>query len=272
MRLKIAHETAYRFEPAMRGVVQSHRLTPSAFEGQSVIDWNVEVEGAQKGAGFRDGAGDWVDTITLLGPVDTLTVRVSGEVQTVDLNGVLRGHRERMVPEAYLRPTHYTRANSAISDLAASAVESTARTDSLARAHKLCVAVSEAIAYTPGQTNHKTTAKEALALGHGVCQDHAHTIIACALTLDMPARYATGYLYSSDDEGAHEASHAWAEIFVSDLGWVGFDASNGMSPNENYVRLGSGADAEEAAPIRGVAQGAGAESLDARVRVDQVAQ
>ncbi|MEM9473904.1 MAG: transglutaminase family protein [Pseudomonadota bacterium] len=272
MKLKIAHETTYHFDPPMRGVVQSHRLTPSVFEGQSVSNWQVEVEGADRGAAFRDGAGDWIDTVTLRGPVDALTVQVSGEVHTFDLGGVLRGHRERIVPAAYLRATHATEADRHVAELAADAVAGIAETDPLARAHALCHAVAGAITYTPGQTEHGTKASEALALGHGVCQDHAHTIIACALTLDMPARYITGYLFSTEEEGMHEASHAWAEVFVPDLGWVGFDASNGVCPDDRYVRVGSGADAEEAAPIRGVAQGAGAESLEARVRVDQVAQ
>lgn len=272
MRLKIAHETTYRFDPPMHGVVQSHRLTPSVYEGQSTINWSVNVEGAERGAGFRDGAGDWVDTITVMGPVSELLVQVAGEVETVDLGGVLRGHREKMVPTAYLRATHATKADRQITEFAADSVEGIPASDALSRAHALCKAVAGAIAYTPGQTGSGTRAAEALALGHGVCQDHAHTIIASALTLDMPARYVTGYLFSSEAVGMHEASHAWAEVFVPDLGWVGLDASNGVSPDERYVRIGSGADAEEAAPIRGMAQGTGIESLDAHVRVDQVAQ
>jgi transglutaminase-like putative cysteine protease len=117
--------------------------------------------------------------------------------------------------------------------------------------------VADAIAYTPGETEHGTTAAEALALGHGVCQDHAHALIACALSLDIPARYVTGYLFASEETGLHEASHAWAELHVEGLGWVGFDVSNRCCPDERYIRLGSGADATEAAPIRGVAQGWG---------------
>ncbi|MEO0701832.1 MAG: transglutaminase family protein [Pseudomonadota bacterium] len=272
MRLKIAHETTYGFAPPMRGVVQSHRLTPSVFEGQSVINWSVAIDDAERGASFRDGAGDWIDTFTVMGPVENLVVLVTGEVETVDLGGVLRGHREKMVPTAYLRPTHATKPDRKIAELAADTVADIPAADALARAHALCQAVAGAITYTPGQTGSGTRAAEALALGRGVCQDHAHTIIACALTLDMPARYVTGYLFSSEEEGMHEASHAWAEVFVPDLGWVGFDASNGVCPDERYVRIGSGADAEEAAPIRGVAQGVGVEELDARVRVDQVAQ
>jgi transglutaminase-like putative cysteine protease len=272
MRRRVRHETVYHFDPPMRGVVQSHRLTPSLFEGQQVIDWAVTVEGAARGSGFRDGAGDWIETVSLLGPVDSMTVMVSGEVETFDLAGVLRGHREAIPPMSYLRPTRATRADRALAELAADTVASLDAVGTLAKAHALAAAVAEAIAYTPGETEHGTTAAEALALGHGVCQDHAHALIACALSLDIPARYVTGYLFASEEVGLHEASHAWAELHVQGLGWVGFDPSNRRCADERYIRIGSGADAVEAAPIRGVAQGAGHERLDVKVTVDQATQ
>jgi transglutaminase-like putative cysteine protease len=256
----------------MRGVVQSHRLTPSLFEGQQIIDWTVSVEGAARGAGFRDGAGDWIETVSLLGPVERMVVEVLGEVETFDLAGVLRGHRETIPPMAYLRPTRATRADKALIELAGDAVAALGPGGALEKAHALSAAGSDAIRYTPGETEHGTTAAEALALGHGVCQDHAHALIACALSLDIPARYVIGYIFASEEMGLHEASHAWAELHVEGLGWVGFDPSNRCCPDERYIRLGSGADATEAAPIRGVAQGAGQERLDVKVTVDQAAQ
>jgi len=272
MRLSVQHETVYHFEPPMRAVVQSHRLTPSLFEGQQVIEWEVAVDGASRGAAFRDGAGDWVDTVSLLGPVGRMAIEVTGIVETVDLSGVLRGHRETVPPIAYLRPTWATRPDKALTELAGDAVAELSQGGALEKAHALSDAVADAIAYTPGETQHGTTAIEALALGHGVCQDHAHALIACALTLDIPARYVTGYLFASESEGAHEASHAWAELYVADLGWVGFDPSNRSCPNDHYIRLGSGADATEAAPIRGRARGVGVERLDVNVQVNQAAQ
>ena len=272
MRLRVDHETVYHFDPPMRGVVQSLRLHPTQCENQQVIDWAVHVEGAARGAAFRDGAGDWVETVMLLGPVDRVTVGVAGEVETTDKGGVLHGNRERVPPEAYLRPSRATTADRALEELARDTVSGLSPTAVLDRAHALSGAVSNAIAYTPGQTEHGTTAAEALALGRGVCQDHAHALIAAALVLEIPARYVTGYLFSTEEEGEHEASHAWAELRIPDLGWVGFDASNKTCPDERYIRLGSGADAAEAAPIRGVLDGNGAENLDVRVVVKQSQQ
>lgn len=270
MRLELRHVTTYRFEPAMRGVVQSLRLTPARFDGQSVLHWSVEVPGAMRGAAFRDGAGDWVETVSLLGPVAELTVEVSGTVETADLAGVLRGHRERVPPAAYLRPTHVTQADVAVQALVAGA--GGAGEAPLERAHRLADAVAAAIAFEPGLTEHGTTAAEALALGRGVCQDHAQVLIAAARHAGLPARYACGYLHATDAGGPHEASHAWAELHVDGLGWVGFDAANACCPDERYIRLGSGRDAADAAPIRGVARGQGAEAMEVSVAVSEAAQ
>jgi hypothetical protein len=93
-------------------------MTPSLFEGQQVIEWDITVDGAARGAAFRDGAGDWVETAMLLGPVSEVVIHVSGTVETVDLGGVLRGHRERMPPEAYLRPSAATTPDRGLCDLA----------------------------------------------------------------------------------------------------------------------------------------------------------
>jgi len=263
MRLTVHHESIYRYDKPVRGVVQSHRLTPARFDGQRVEGWEVLVTGGQKGGGFRDGAGDWVQGWTIPGPVSEITVTVHGTIETSDLSGVLRGHRELVAPPVYLRETAPTAADIALVELAGTAQGA----DKLALAHALAGAVADAIAYRPGVTHAHTTAAEALALGEGVCQDHAHALIACARVRGLPGRYVSGYLHADGDGQAHEAAHAWAELHVEGLGWVGFDPANRCCPDERYIRLCSGLDARDAAPIRGIARGNGTEHLDVTVAV-----
>ncbi len=109
MRLTVDHVTTYRYDHPVRSVVQSHRLTPSVFEGQRALDWAVQVSGGVPGAAFRDGAGDRVQGWTVAGPVTEITVTVKGVVETSDLAGVLRGHRETVAPGCYLRDTRRRR-------------------------------------------------------------------------------------------------------------------------------------------------------------------
>lgn len=271
MILTVTHATTYRYDQPVRGVVQSHRLTPSQFDGQRTIDWTVTVSDGIAGGAFRDGAGDWVASHSAHGPLSEITVTVQGTVETTDLAGLLRGHRERVAPEAYLRETMATRSDVALTDLGRGALAGAAA-DGLDRAHRLAAAVAGAISYRPGATHAHTTAAEALSLGEGVCQDHAHALCAVARAQGMPARYISGYLHSTGDGSAHEAAHAWAEIWVQGLGWVGFDPANSCCPDERYIRLGSGHDSRDAAPIRGIARGHGAESLDVTVAVEAAQQ
>jgi transglutaminase-like putative cysteine protease len=269
MLLKVDHVTTYSYDRPVRGVAQSHRLTPSRFQGQTTTEWAVTVTDGTKGGEFRDGAGDWVQGWTVKGPVAEIAVHVTGLVQTVDLAGVLRGHREVAAPECYLRESASTRMDAALATLARAA---DGTPDALAAAHALSSAVSDAIAYRPGATHAKTTASEALAQGEGVCQDHTQVLCAIARAAGLPARYVSGYLFANTDGVPHEAAHAWAELFLPGLGWVGFDAANRCCPDDHYIRLGSGLDAQEAAPIRGSARSAGKESLTVQVAVQSVQQ
>ncbi len=263
MLLSVDHVTRYEYDRPVRGVVQSHRLTPSKFAGQRTISWNVSVSGGTMGGGFRDGAGDWVQAWSVAGPVSHIEVRVHGEVETTDLAGVLKGSRESVSPEAYLRETPFTNFDPALRALGAAALSE----DILSSAHAMSASVSAAIAYRPGSTHAHTTAAEALAQGEGVCQDHAHALLALARSQGIPARYVSGYLQSSNDGMAHEAAHAWAELHVPGFGWIGFDPANQCCPDERYIRLGSGLDAQDAAPIRGVSRGQGIEKLLVTVAV-----
>ncbi|MBL9073284.1 transglutaminase family protein [Tabrizicola sp.] len=268
MRLTVDHVTRYRYDTPVRSVVQSHRLTPSVFTGQKVFDWEVTVTEGTKGARHRDGAGDVVQGWTIAGPVTEIAVRVQGTVETEDMAGVLRGHRETVAPDCYLRETAPTRIDVALAALANTATGA----DTLALAHALSAAVAGAIAYRPGVTHAHTTAAEALTLGEGVCQDHAHALIACARSRGIPARYVSGYLFATEDGTPHEAAHAWAELHISGLGWVGFDPANLSCPDARFIRLGSGFDAQDAAPIRGIARGGAREAMDVTVAVQQSAQ
>ena len=269
MRLTVDHVTRYSYDQPVRGVVQSHRLQPSRFDGQTTLDWHVTVTGGIAGGGFRDGAGDWVQGWSVAGPVTAIEVHVTGTVDTADLSGVLRGHKELIAPEAYLRPTDPTMPDARVLQMAG--VVRSAKT-TFDAAHALAETVADAIAYRPGTTHAHTTAAQALAQGEGVCQDHAHAMIAIARAADIPARYVSGYLHSGADGSAHEAAHAWAELYVAGYGWIGFDPANRCCPDARYIRLGSGLDAQDAAPIRGVSRGQGAESLDVTVAVQRQEQ
>ena len=264
MRLAIHHVTASRFDMPVRGVIQSQRLVPQDGPAQRVLDWAVTVSpDATFGPPVGDGAGDVHRTVTVSGPLDALEVLAAGTVETEDRAGILGMVREAVPPGAWLSPTALTRPDSALREIGEAAGTS------LEAAHRLMGAVAGAVAFEAGVTDPATTASEALAAGRGVCQDLTHVMIAAARAGGAPARYVVGYLEAGTGAGV---SHAWAEIWIDGLGWVGFDPTNGVSPDGRYVRLCCGRDALGAAPIRGAVRGLGTETQAAHVQVSQVQQ
>ena len=137
--------------------------------------------------------------------------------------------------------------------------------------HDLLAAVHERVGFDTRQTTVATSAIDAFALERGVCQDLSHIFIACARHARVPARYISGHLARSDGVVEQEASHAWAEALIPDLGWVGFDAANGICTGERHVRVAAGFDYLSAAPVRGARSGGGVERLSVRLNVSETA-
>lgn len=265
MRLSIRHRTQYRYaEPALR-VTQALRLWPAAVDGMRVFGWKVSVDGRPLRTITTDGFANPVATHTTDGAVDGVRIDVEGMVEIEDRQGIVSGTIERLPDPYFLIETPLTHVDSSIRAMVA---ELPADGEAIARMHALCNHVRDRLDYVPGQTDAETTASEALAHGAGVCQDHAHLLAAAARTLGFPARYVSGYL-SAGVDGDEAASHAWTEILLPDIGWIGFDAANRICPNEHYVRIACGRDYRDAAPVRGVHQGGRAESLEVSVSISE---
>ncbi len=144
-------------------------------------------------------------------------------------------------------------------------VNASATADRLDLMHRLMDGIRDRLRFDADTTGPGTSASEAFALRHGVCQDFAHIFIAAARHLGFPSRYVSGYMLHNDGRREHEAGHAWAEALVADLGWVGFDPTNGICPTEAYVRVAIGLDYLGAAPVRGARYGGDGETLSVRV-------
>jgi transglutaminase-like putative cysteine protease len=264
MLIQIRHTTIYRYAGGARYSIQALRLSPRSFAGQRVLSWSIDAPGLEPSSRFVDGFGNEVVLAAFSGAHDETVIVASGEVETFDTTGVLRDFPEAAPLRVFLRETAKTRANEDIRALA----EGSRGGDTLARMHDLMRCVHQRVRYEIGATHEHTSAAEALADGKGVCQDHAHIFIAAARVLGIPARYVNGY-FLLQTEGPSEAHHAWAEAYVEGLGWVGFDAANGICPTDHYVRLATGLDAASAAPIRGMRRGGEDETLDVVVEVAQ---
>lgn len=246
MLISVRHATRYVYDTPAHYAIQALRLQPPAFAGQAIRQWTITAPGIENALRFTDGFGNTVALASTSAVHTEIEIVAEGVVETTDLAGVANGLREVAPARLYLRQTPATLPDDTIQTLAAGITGAT----SIERLHVLMDAIRDRIEYETGTTSHLTTAAEVLVQGRGVCQDHAHVFIAAARCMGLPARYVNGYFVSgaAQPEAAH---HAWAEVQVEHLGWVGFDVANRVCPDDRYVRLATGLDAATASPIRG---------------------
>jgi transglutaminase-like putative cysteine protease len=271
MRIRISHATTYAYDTPPKGVTQLLRLTPRDHEGQHVVSWRIDLSEDCLLHEHEDAFGNIIHTFTAEGPFTTLMMEVAGEVDTQDTDGLVSGAIERFPPQFYLRETPLTRTDAAIIDFA-QATRAATDGDTLKLLHALLTGLNREMTFDTDPTHSATTAAEAFAIRRGVCQDLTHIFVAAARSLEIPARYIGGHFHRADGVTAQEAGHAWAEAYVENLGWVGFDPTNGISTTEAHVRVAAGLDYLGAAPVRGTRFGGGGETLTVAVRVHQARQ
>lgn len=265
MLLNIKHVTEYIYKTPVEFALQQVKLRPLDSSVQMVSDWQLDIEGGKIETSYKDHYGNHIDLVSADKGTQALTITASGVVETRDVAGVFGKVYGRAPLWHFAQNTALTEPGPRIQALAEPLM---ATEDKLGGLHELSTTILEAVPYEAGHTDAKTRAEAAVEIGKGVCQDHANIFVSVARAAELPARYVSGYLMM-DDRVDQDASHAWAEVHLPDLGWVGFDASNGMCPDERYVRVANGRDAHDAAPIYGLRGGAGDESLIVSLQVQQ---
>ncbi|MDQ2090870.1 transglutaminase family protein [Marimonas arenosa] len=264
MQLKIKHTTRYSFEEPVTYALQQLRKTPKNSHQQHVLDWRTNITGGRKELSFEDHHHNVVELISIDRNATALELVSEGTVELTDTHGVVGRHRGPAPLWLYAKPTPRTEARAGVREL----VHGLDTTSILDMLHDISVRIGEAISYEVGTSQPNWTAEDAIEAGRGVCQDHAHVFIACARKMGIPARYVSGYLMLND-RIAQEAMHAWVEAHVEGLGWVGFDVSNGISPDARYVRVATGLDYSDAAPVSGTRIGGAGELLEVQIDVAQ---
>lgn len=266
MLLKISHLTRYHYDEPVHYSLQQVRLTPKSRAGQAIVNWNTTIEGGVKELEFEDQNNNHVVLVSVKDGQTELSIHCEGEVETKVTNGIVGEHGGYAPLWYFKKPTPLTQPGAHLRKLVEELGD--AFDGDIQRMHALSGIISRTVAYETGRTHSETTAEEALASGHGVCQDHAHIFIAAARLMGYPARYVSGYLMMND-RIEQDATHAWAEVYIQGIGWIGFDVSNNISPDERYVRIATGLDYKDAAPISGMRLGDSAESMIVSLQVQQ---
>lgn len=111
--------------------------------------------------------------------------------------------------------------------------------------------------YSPESTDVNTPIEEVLQIRKGVCQDFAHVFISVCRRNKIPARYVSGYLNQGAGFTGASQLHAWVEVLIPELGWVGFDSTNNLLADHHYIKIVHGTDYRDCSPIIGVLESTG---------------
>lgn len=260
MKLRIDHVTRYEYSAPLEYAHQSLCLTPPASAHQTVHEWTVIAPGPLFAQ--RDGYGNAAHTWSLMRRSYGGIVRAHGLVET---------HGSPWFDAAdgppalmYLRATPLTTGNAELAAIARRCLAGGANEFSVLA---LAREVTRRLPYTRALTSVTSTALQALALGGGVCQDHAHVFLAACRSQGVPARYVSGYFHASD--APHLASHAWVDVCIGGETprWLSVDVTHGCLMDERHVRLAVGPDYAACPPIRGVREGGGEERMHVSVDI-----
>ncbi len=297
MRLRITHDTRYRYEPPVLTAVHMTHLTPPPTRCQDRLDARLQVH--PQPASITESLDIYRNVRTffeIASPHDELLVRASSLVETHAPDPVgstlawdaVRGSFVYHVgaewhPAAeFIYPSHYVHPGEVFADYARPSFPLGRPLIDAAR--ELMQRVHQDFTYASRSTEINTPAAEALAQRRGVCQDFSHVMLACLRSLGLPARYVSGYLLTQPPPGqprlvGSDASHAWVAVFLPDVaaqhgghGWYDLDPTNDRhgwgAPGEDFVRLAVGRDYADVSPIRGVIHGGAGHELDVGVTVE----
>ena len=281
MRLDICYRTRFAFDAPVRESQNEMRACPVSDERQQLLNYRVIVEPSARMLSFTDYWGTRVDHFGVTDTHTVLEVTAEASVETQDPPPVsagppletleVPGFRDRH--EEFLKRSPHTNWNEDMAQEARSLAE--ANGSNVASAvMEVSRYVGDKLTYEPGATDIGEPIADIAAKGAGVCQDYAHLAVALCRSIGIPARYVSGYLFSSDDRtGSIEGdlvrvqTHAWFEAAVPGLGWLPLDPTNQLAVGRQHVKIGHGRDYDDVPPLRGVYSGPGTPTVEASVEI-----
>ena len=265
MKIKIKHQTSYKFDSEVPSLVQSVKLFPSKCSNQKVIKWQINTDKGVILESHKDSLGHKVFNIYNENLKGTQVITSEGVIETKKSSGLIKGLEEKVSPLCFLRQTKLTAPCKKIIDLSKKVKKN--RNNLIEFCHELNFITGQSIKHVSGSTSISTTAKKSIEQGKGVCQDFAHILISLARLNNIPARYINGFLLEDLNSGEN-STHAWVEIYIDDLGWVGFDPSHKKCIDKKYIRISCGLDFRDASTIRGVTSNySGKENLNVKISI-----
>lgn len=285
-RLKVRHATYYTYDAQIERSVHRLHLKPVEDDRQRVLDHRLTITPTANLIRFGDVFGNQSAKAEVRGPYTALTIESESTVEIKDTDPfafasvpIRRTFPLRWLPfqqvmlAPYMQPPELPETQlEELQDYAMSFVQK-CDGDMMETLFAINLALFREYYYLPGTTQLETTAFEVYTHRKGVCQDFSNLFICLARLLGFPARYVCGYVYTGntgDSRAGSDASHAWVELFIPNVGWKGFDPTNGVLPNTDHIRLAWGRHYKDVTPVSGTIYSPANETMRVDVEVSDV--
>lgn len=282
MYYAVRHLTRFRYSVPISESTMEVRMQPRTEGLQRCLEFALYTEPRSRVMSYRDYLSNMVHhfdvpgrhvqlTITaeaLIEVADAPQVPASQDVQAWEQLDTLCASHEYL---DFLLPSHFARPSKLLRDLARELGVHKRGNDPVSTLRTINTAIYNTFDYVPHSTRVDSPIDDALRVRRGVCQDFAHIMIALVRELGMPCRYVSGYLFhrrEDHDRSEEDATHAWVEALLPNVGWVGFDPTNNLIAGERHIRTAIGRDYADVPPTRGVFKGTAESQLDVGVRVE----
>ena len=281
MLLRLHHRTEYRYSEAVSNNSNELRMTPITTRWQKLEGNLISVLPATPLSSYEDLNQNNVSHFEIAEPHSRLVIDSRASVSTsckVDFENLPYGfshselHRCRRLEDCYpfLLGSEYIELTPAAWRLALD-IQGDSK-DVFQTSYAIMDYIYSEYQYDPVATNVSTHANETLENKRGVCQDFAHSMVTLCRSIHIPARYVSGYFFDATRDRhlrGSEASHAWVEVYVEPLGWIGLDPTNRKVVDETYIILARGRDYRDVAPVIGAFMGNGKSAMQVSVSVEQ---
>ena len=285
MYYSIHHLTKFRYTVPVSESIFELRMQPRSEGTQHCLNFKVQVKPRTNVFSYRDYLGNIVHHFDVPGQHRQLMITAEALVDVQpcapipdslgpaawdDLAGDIAGIDlwEMLTPSQFVRTTPALAAFSEELGLNGARHANQRERDPLQTVLELSESLHRGLAYVPKSTRVDSPIDEALNNRKGVCQDFAHIMLALVRQRGIPARYVSGYLFHrNEDQSTAGATHAWVEVWMPRLGWIGIDPTNNVLAGERHVRTAVGRDYADVPPSRGVFKGDAEGELTVAVRV-----
>ncbi len=263
----IRHITKFKYSTPINENVMDVRMQPRTDEAQQCINFHLHVRPTARMSSYQDYLNNTIHHFDIPGLHSELSITAESVVnvmappalpaaltladwELVDQLSSQFEHWEMVSASAYTQC-------SPILEALADELQVNRYTDPLTILRELNTAIQRTFTYSTDATSVDSPIEEAIAQRRGVCQDYAHVMLALVRNfLHMPCRYVSGYLYHrQSDQSTSDATHAWIEVLLPQLGWVGFDPTNNLIVGERHIRAAIGRDYHDVPPTRGIFKG-----------------